>query len=386
MNPASETRGVTSLFVEPVDVLFLRGNHLFGDAGSFGESMMPPWPSVLAGAIRSRILVDDKVDLAAYALNQVEHPALGTPVSPGKFMLDSTHIARRRGDGAEMEVLYPVPADLLVFDVLNNGVRRPIAIRPLRPTSLHSVLATSASVPQIPVMAGASGEKPARGWWLRQLGWLRYMQGQLPKLEDLVHASALWRTEDRVGVGLDPERRSVREGHLFSSRAIAPCEGVGFLVGVTGAKLPRDGNLRLGGDGRAARVQQVEFSWPEPDFERIAEQRRCRIVLTAPGIFAQGWSLPGIDEGLRVSLPGFSGHLVCAAMAGAATVSGWDLAKRQPKAAQKAVATGSVYWLDDVDSSPEDLQNLMKAGLWGESCEDPWRRAEGFNRFSFASF
>ena len=36
----------TSCFIEPLDVLFLRGNQLFGEPGSYGEALMPPWPSV----------------------------------------------------------------------------------------------------------------------------------------------------------------------------------------------------------------------------------------------------------------------------------------------------------------------------------------------------
>ena len=33
-------------FIEPLDVLFLRGNKLFGDPGSHGESLVPPWPAI----------------------------------------------------------------------------------------------------------------------------------------------------------------------------------------------------------------------------------------------------------------------------------------------------------------------------------------------------
>jgi CRISPR-associated protein Cmr3 len=58
---ATETR--QTLFIEPLDVLFLRGNKLFGDPGSFGESLVPPWPSVAAGAIRSALLAHKRVDL-----------------------------------------------------------------------------------------------------------------------------------------------------------------------------------------------------------------------------------------------------------------------------------------------------------------------------------
>lgn len=60
-------------FLEPLDVLFLRGNRLFGDAGSYGESMVPPWPSAVAGAIRSAILARDGIDPAAFGTGEIEH-------------------------------------------------------------------------------------------------------------------------------------------------------------------------------------------------------------------------------------------------------------------------------------------------------------------------
>src|SRR5690625_3215966 len=99
-------------YIEPLDVLFLRGNKLFGDPGSYGEALIPPWPSVAAGAIRSRMLVDDAVDLGAFARNHAEHPTLGTPMHPGSFTLSGFYLARKR-DG-EVEILLPLPADLSV--------------------------------------------------------------------------------------------------------------------------------------------------------------------------------------------------------------------------------------------------------------------------------
>lgn len=44
-------------FIEPLDVLYLRGNTLFGDAGGHGAALMPPWPSLAAGALRAQCLV-----------------------------------------------------------------------------------------------------------------------------------------------------------------------------------------------------------------------------------------------------------------------------------------------------------------------------------------
>ena len=46
-------------FVQPLDVLMIRGNKSFGDAGQHGEAVMPPWPSLFAGAFRSALLGKD---------------------------------------------------------------------------------------------------------------------------------------------------------------------------------------------------------------------------------------------------------------------------------------------------------------------------------------
>ncbi len=54
-------------FIEPVDVLYLRGNLLFGGAGDHAGAQMPPWPSLFSGAIRSRMLIDHGVDLGLFS-------------------------------------------------------------------------------------------------------------------------------------------------------------------------------------------------------------------------------------------------------------------------------------------------------------------------------
>ena len=43
-------------FVQPLDVLMIRGNKSFGGEGQHGEAVMPPWPSLFAGAFRSALL------------------------------------------------------------------------------------------------------------------------------------------------------------------------------------------------------------------------------------------------------------------------------------------------------------------------------------------
>jgi CRISPR-associated protein Cmr3 len=379
------------LFLEPVDVLFLRTNKSFGDPGSYGESMVPPWPSVVAGAIRSRILADSGIDLRGFAQDQESHPELGTPSQPGSFRLVALQLAMRRADGS-IEPLYPVPADLAV-ERSQDGHLCAFYSRPVR---LMDGLRSSYLLPLHPVLAQAERSKPVGGLWLTASGWRKYLAGEALDTADFVSGATLWDKDPRIGIGLSPITRSVEEGRLFTAEAVAFRQSIhgrngpaaGLLTAVSGATPPSRGLVRLGGDGRAAVIHAVQsFSAPEPDWAAIAKSSRCRLVLATPGIFEGGWRPNGVtrnkDE-FRFDLHGVRGVLVAAAVARAEVVSGWDLAREQPKPARRVVPAGSVYWLDNLETDEQSLRNLLERGLWPEPCTDPPRRAEGFNQIWIA--
>jgi CRISPR-associated protein Cmr3 len=399
-------------FLEPLDVLLLRGNKLFGDPGSYGESLVPPWPSVAAGALRSRLLADDGVDPAEFAAGRVTHPELGTPEQPGSFAVTAFQLARRRADG-RVEVLVAPPADLVVKRTDNGDLE----VCALTPTPLPSgegqwraSIQSSAPLPLLPVLAETTRGKPAGGYWLGEGGWRKYLAGEVPEPVDLVESSELWQIDARVGVGLDPATRRASDGRLFSVQAVAMVErghrigtdrqdgklivsdyDVGFVAGVTGSRLPHGGTARLGGDGRAAAIRRAEVALLEPDYEAIAQARRCRIVLATPGIFPDGWRLPGMAADGGFDLSGVSGRVACAAVPRAEVVSGWDLAawsqgKGGPKPARRAAPSGSVYWIEALDASAEQLRKLVADGLWPAAGYDATRRCEGFNRLSLAAW
>lgn len=363
-------------FIEPLDVLYLRGNKTFGDPGSYGECLVPPWPSVAAGALRSRILVDDGVDLNEFSSGQAEHPALGTPLEPGTFELTGFYMARKR-NGA-VELLMQPPADVVVSKTETGA----LCVERLQPQVLPFV--SSYSLPMLPVLPQpANRSKPESGYWLSQAGWSAYLSGRTPSVQDLVHSSELWAFDARVGIGMSRDAGAVEEGKLFSAQALTMHEGIGFLAAVKGAMLPSSGLLRFGGDGRGAAVQKVQQDVPVSDYGAIAAAGRCCLVLTSPGLFATGWKLPGTADNGRISLPGgIQAKLVSAAVSRAETLSGWDLAAWQPKPAQRVAPTGSLYWLDELEATPDALRNLVERGLWLEENENPQRRAEGFNRIA----
>lgn len=375
-------------FIQPLDVLFLRGNKLFGDPGSYGESLIPPWPSVAAGAIRSRMLVDRQIDLAAFAAGKITHDAeLGTPDEPGSFTLSGFYLARKNAMG-KAEILLPPPADLVISKTEGGE----LSVSRLSPQAIN--LPSSFPLPMLPVLAqGAKRSKPESGYWLTQAGWAAYVQGKKPTKEQLVHSSKLWSFDARVGIGMSTATRSVEEGKLFSAQAIAMKEGVGFVAAVRGSCAPEDGLLRFGGDGRAASIEIIDVALSEPDYQAIADAGRCCLVLTSPGLFIDGWKLPSLDRPSlettddRITLPGgITAKLVSAAVPRAETLSGWDLAKWRPKLAQRVVPSGSVYWLEDMNATPDALRKLVETGLWGNPCEDRQRKAEGFNRIAIGAW
>jgi CRISPR-associated protein Cmr3 len=381
-----------ALFIEPLDVLFLRGNKLFGDPGSFGESLIPPWPSVAAGAIRSALHVHKGVDLEAFASGQVSDPELGTPQQPGSFRVVNFRLARRFADG-RVDFLCALPTDLVIRQD-GNALE---CVR-LQPTALPAGIQSSAVTKLHAVLPEQKRSKPESGYWLTHEGWLAYLEGnELNVNSHLVRTSDLWGLDARVGVGLDPAKRSAAEGKLFTVQAVALRKrhhgngsdyDVGFLAEVEGVTISQELMLRFGGDGRAARASLVSSSPSEPGLtEQIVRARRCRLILTSPGIFPGGWLPTGAaqnDTGeIRFELHGVRARLVCAAVPRVEVISGWNLAARQPKPAQRVAPTGSVYWLDQLEATAQQLHDLVVQGLWTDPPADPSRRTEGFNRFTW---
>jgi len=271
-------------FIEPLDVLYLRGNKLFGDAGSYGEALMPPWPSLAAGALRSRMLADHGVDLAAFAqardrlpgLSDALHACLGTPQKPGNFRVSLFTLACREQE--RVQPCFPLPADVVVTaKALDNATY-------LQPTAPHSALSSSYALAQAPLLRADDPAKPQGNLWLNAAGLGAYLNGEQLGKEHLLRGGELWQFDHRLGIALNGAQRTVAKGMLYTAQTVAlnrrdgsnRGRDAGFLIGVDGADglLPKDGLLRFGGDGRGAALQEVSPKnlLPAPDGRRIEQE------------------------------------------------------------------------------------------------------------------
>lgn len=201
-------------FMRPLDVLYLRGKALFGGPGDHGEALMPPWPSLAAGALRARMLADhgrvgfdrkNAADRSFVPLDGLLGACLGTPDDPGTFRLSLFTLARSAVDDGAIEPLFPFPAEL----VLSEGEA---TLRYVRPTALDPAVATSSPLPLLPLVPQTRPAKPRSGLWLTAHGFGRYLAGQPIEAADLVANEDLWKIDTRLGIALDAGKRTAAEG------------------------------------------------------------------------------------------------------------------------------------------------------------------------------
>lgn len=379
------------ILMRPVDVLHIRGNRRFADMGH-GEAVMPPWPTLFAGALRSRILVDHGGAFADFRAGRLEGPAAAVvgrgPDEPGTFRISS--MALRDG---EANLWFPVPADLTVLgegDAVNAHALVPVPLTELG-------VKGSFALPGAPVLRTPSQVKARGGWWIRGDALVEHLRGRSISPDALRAPDKLWRRDRRLGIALG-ETRTAQEGMLYTAEAVALAPDVSFAIGVRGADglLPTDGLVRLGGDARGAEIGTFIAKASQEPWRVLPDAAASgfRMILATPGLFPNGsWLPPGVartGDAFELGFRGLRARLVAAAVPRGETVSGWNLAKGKPKAAERAVPAGAVYWFERRDGDLAVLEELSNEGLWPLWPElDPdlrSRRAEGFNNVWFGEW
>lgn len=371
---------MTALTFVPVDVLMLRGNRLFG-GGVHGESVMPPWPSVFAGALASRALAD-----AGRVGDITRQPDRAQAILAETLGEDFalTALALARGE----EVLFPLPSDLIALE-------GPELVR-LTPRALGGKfpgVAMSGELPAAPVLGSPTRKKPLGGQWITAAGLAEHLAGRQPDPSCLVPAACLWETDPRLGIALDAGSRTAAESQIYTTDAIVLRSDVRFVATFAGKELPQEGLVRLGGDGRGARIEpcgahlantlvtlgQSQSAW-----------RGFRMILATPGLFPHGWMPPSVDRASRrFEIHGLTAELVAASVPRHEVVSGWDLANHAPKPARKVAPAGSCHWFRVMEGDTAALASLRENGLWSlmeENSENTARRREGFNRVWFGAW
>lgn len=341
------------LFLEPVDVWLFRDGKPFDAMNDHrAGGMFPPYPTVVQGAIRSYHLTMKGVDL--HDPKAIEQ-AIGTTECFGSLRLRGPFVAKR--DGNRIVRYFPVPADATLAP---DGTCHPTLLR--RRQEMFGVLT---SMPEeLPVLLyppkKMEPHKEREGMWMREDELLKYLRREPGQA---IESKALFDCESRLGIGMNSDTRTTREGALYLVEFIRLHTNVGLWVQVEGYEgWPDTGILRLGGESRGARFEKLSkpLGWPQPS-DSLPE--RFKVYFASPTYFEGGWRPK--DWGRF-----FEGKVTLQAVAlkRYESVGGFDLAAGDHKPACRYVPAGSVYYFKTEGAArlKSDLMNKAITDRWPE--------------------
>lgn len=362
--------------IEPLAPLVFRSGKPFGAGSRDGANF--PWPSALAGLLRTQIMVAHGLQPWDNTAHREELQALS---AAGPFLVECER-------GQPIEIWLPKPTDAVLLNDEETGKPSYVRLMPGRfangagsdlPTGLAPVVfeSTIKGKPQ-----------PGPAWWpLSAL--LDWAQAKPVDVEAITQrcSGQPWQVERRTHVGINRATLASETGRLFQTEGLdfspARQQAGGWqdrhfaLMGRGPAGIS-PGSVTFGGERRLSWLAPYVGDGPQPPPGWANQlEKRFAITLATPALFSEGWKPGWLDANLCgevPSIPGLRVRLRAAALERWQGISGWDLAAKKPRATRKAVPAGATYWFDVLAGTREQLEQLWLASI----CDDPQDRCDGF--------
>jgi CRISPR-associated protein Cmr3 len=361
------------IFIEPNDVLMFRdGKPFAGGDDHFARGSFPPPPSTIYGALRSHILSVKSGELETFK-NESEKISkditdeIGTKDNLGTLAITQFSIAKK--DGGQITKYFPMPRDIAKVKGKENS-----SFYILNPNTFVSGYAmTDLPAGLQPLWCAKEDALEAASGFITEKEMARYLCGE--SLKTTIESKVTYQTEERTGIRKSRSLRSVETGGLYSVEYFRMKEGFGFALEIQGTKLmPESGIMRLGGDHRSAYYHTV--SWkdidPKPIKDKIASDKKFKLVLLTPAVFKQGWLPDGIDSNtFEWSINSVKVKMLGACVGKPIGIGGFDMVKGMPKPMKKAVPAGSVYYFELKDGNVDGLfKRLWLKSVSGEKAQE----------------
>ncbi len=322
--------------VSPVDNVYFGKGVPFG-AGfeTIGVSVFPPSPSVLYGAFATYYL----------SLN-------GLTSSNRNFVKDNLKIKGLYYSVGDDNLHTLLPKDLVKkkFDPDNRalalGLCEPIVKTDLRDEELK-FLYSKYIVEDVNAL-------------IDEYSMEEYLSGSNDNINYILFDDVVT-IEEKIGIKIDSKTNSAQEGYLYKAHYIKMAKDLynelHFVVDVECGdySFPEKGLLKLGGEGKVARVTKFDnipvFSQDdviEKIKDNIDKTGYFKLILITPAFFEDGWKPDLKPFGIKA-------ELVAANIGKAISIGGWDMDKNYPKPMSKAVPAGSVYYYKLLDGTADDL-------------------------------
>jgi len=191
--------------------------------------------------------------------------------------------------------------------------------------------------------------------YLSQISFADYLKGNAHEF-NLISKADIITDEYKIGIGRNRTTGTVHEGLLYRVGMVRLPEA-GIMVDFDNLRLPAKGLMRLGGEGKAVHYQETSALSRVmcPEINDV-----FKLVINTPAIFEKGWLPQAFDEqSLTGSWKNIEMEIINAAVGNYMSIGGWDMLKGEPKPMYRAVPPGSVYYIRLKNSDAEALQKAF---------------------------
>ena len=343
-----------TMYIDALDTLFFRDGKPFSSGDeTWGDTVFPPRPSVIYGALRT-----------AYMFQQNLTPSQLLEDTEG-FKIHNIYLL------ANDETAFPMPLDLIKYDA---------DIEYLRKTPIDTALSSINTSHVLVAPKKQKADDLGSNGILRGNNLRRYLLNATVQVDTL---SDYMTFEPKIGTGRDDLIRTTvgdASGMLYRV-AMQRLEGkdnnnhLKIAIVYEGLdKLDESGLLRLGGEGKTASYKTDNIVFDLPPLTGLTSE--LKIYLTTPTIFENSWCPQWLLDG---HINNVKVHLQTCALGKPILIGGFDMKEQRPKKMYKAVPAGSVYHVET-----ENAQALYENLKSWESIQNPegdeWSK-QGFNKF-----
>ncbi len=351
-----------TLEIQPQDSLFFRDGRPFNQGESqFAPSLFPPSPQTLVGALRAhwagKLGWSGRRDWEANVIAK-----LGSGNNLNGMRFKGPLLLR---DG---EAVFPAPALLIGKTNKEKGKVTASELDQLKPsTSLyHCDLGEEVNLPEPMKTDDTTGRKLLDSWWITRSGLDKVLKGELPAPEMLIHPDALWRSESRIGITLNPDTATTELSALYATSHIRLNDNTGEVVSLAMMvdNPPFDeasGMTAVGGEGRGGWLSVRE---PIAAPASVSDSTRYTVIVLTPLLPSQG---PPKHSHPFEALPG---KLISACLPRPQRWGGWDSEARAPQPLRPHLAPGSVLFMEATEDelasfAVRDWNSVGQRTDWG---------------------
>lgn len=339
--------------ITPADSWFFRDSRPAnaGEDQSDLQSIFPPHPQTVVGAIRAALA--RTMGWQSGQWNDDIKSKLGDgfdDVSPLRF----TPPMLALGSGKGLQLLFSAPRHLIgemEFNDRATGIPLPV-FHPrdwLRPSPERFV--TDMGRVHLPMYPEHGGQEPTRlksadEFFITTHGMQCVLDGNKPEPQELIHQSRLFAIESRVGIDRDPLRRA-----MYSPGHVRLAENASLVIGLSGLndELELPSAFPLGGESRQTVCQRM------PQAPQLPQSRTggC-VVLATPACWKGCWHGAGPGDSANGLHPSLTAHVTTCTVERPTHIGGFDSRNTSPQTLKAYCPTGSVWWLDEPASPPDD--------------------------------